>query len=382
MINAYFDDKIEDIDYSKPLSAFSVDSFAFLNLRLDLEARLGGEIPDKNWTEMKTIGDLIHVVQTTEIQTIKAPPPQSTLPFGGPTNMPLSDNSVIFRTTRHVSIDMPQMALGGLSESWFAKEMGDIHWEMIGKGLKQKSKDMVDAKGRRLYATFTRLKYSFSRPISSIEECDTGTIYGTLSLFGSSLCFSEIHGKIGSVDFTCKAMTTFSAREVEHKNDLLKSSPANGFDPRILRQPFYPQFAQEYKNVFGLGDTDGELVFMGANHPLSFSKALYKKTSHPIDPFMHINGANLLYFAAYHHINDIFEREAILEKDKIDISTQRGVVHRDIFYFSNAELEHELSYQLANHLTLRDTTHITVSRLKNEQSGKIMAVIITGRSDV
>jgi len=378
LIKTYFKQDLAGLDHSKDLKSFAIDSFAFLNLRLELEGLLGGAISDDDWTAMKTLGDLVKLANTVKPAVVS----HNAFEMPADTTRRVSGDGEFIGVTRHVTIDMPQMSLGGLSESWFAKEMGDVHWEMIGKGVGQSSKDMVDSKGRRLYATFTRLKYSFAKPISEVDECDTGVIRGTLSLFGSSLCFSTIRGKIGTVDFICRAMTTFSAREVEHKNDLLKSSPAKGFSERTLREPFYPEFAQEYKYVYGLEEADGQLAFMGATRDLSFSKTVYEKTDKPIDPYMHINGANLLYFASYHHINDIFERDAMQKLAKTDIALNRAVTHRDIFYFSNSELHNSISYQLTDHVDINEKSVLTVSKLKNKDSGKTMAVIITGRDNV
>ena len=53
---------------------------------------------------------------------------------------------------------MPQMALEALSENWFFKELGDIHWELICKGLNTKSFDLKNDTDDRLYATFVRIR--------------------------------------------------------------------------------------------------------------------------------------------------------------------------------------------------------------------------------
>ena len=45
----------------------------------------------------------------------------------------------------------------GLSESWLLKELGDMHWSMITKGLGSPSSELCDGSGNRLYATFTRI---------------------------------------------------------------------------------------------------------------------------------------------------------------------------------------------------------------------------------
>ena len=65
-------------------------------------------------------------------------------------------------------LNMPQMALGGLSESWLFKELGDIHWRLITRGLGTPSHEIADANGERLYATFTRFGRTPARGLPPI----------------------------------------------------------------------------------------------------------------------------------------------------------------------------------------------------------------------
>jgi hypothetical protein len=121
--------------------------------------------------------------------------------------MPLSAG----RTGRSFNINMPQMSMGGLSESWLFKELGDMHWQMI----------TVDATGNRLYATFTRISVS-SNALVSYEENTPFDLEGDPSRFGAGIYFSEINFTNGRA----RIMSSFSMRGENGSNvNLLKGQP-------------------------------------------------------------------------------------------------------------------------------------------------------------
>ena len=115
-----------------------IDSFGMLELRANVERALGSSLPDSIWLDIETPAQLVAHVRgeaTAQVTESKA----ATL-------------------RRQYVLNMPQMALGGLSESWLFKELGDAHWAMINAGLGVSSDQLLDGAGARLYATMTRVR--------------------------------------------------------------------------------------------------------------------------------------------------------------------------------------------------------------------------------
>ena len=113
--------------------------------------------------------------------------------------------------TRQTEITMPQMANSALSENWFLKEIGDIHWKLISDGLEQKSSAFKDENGNRLYATFTRISYSVSN-LKSFQENETISFSGNIKRFGNATYLSSVKCESGKNFADAKLMTTFSSR--------------------------------------------------------------------------------------------------------------------------------------------------------------------------
>ena len=93
---------------------------------------------------------------------------------------------------RSYQLNMPQMALGGLSESWLFKELGDIHWRLIARGLGTPSHEIADANGERLYATFTRFRLNSSAGLAAYRENERIDLEAQASRYGAGLYFSEV----------------------------------------------------------------------------------------------------------------------------------------------------------------------------------------------
>lgn len=152
---------------------------------------------------------------------------------------------------RSYRVNMPHMALGGLSESWLFKEMGDAHWALITKGLDRPSSQLTDANGARLYATFTRIQFRSNVPLVQFQEDDHLVLTGGVSRFGASFFFSDLVLAAGGRRITARLMSTFAKRQNECSN---------------------------------VGLLNG------------------------IQPIHDVNGVNLLYFAAYPAISDLGEQ--------------------------------------------------------------------------
>lgn len=257
---------------------------------------------------------------------------------------------------RSYRVNMPHMALGGLSESWLFKEMGDAHWALITKGLDRPSSQLTDANGARLYATFTRIQFRSNVPLVQFEEDDHLVLTGTVSRFGASFFFSDLVLAAGERRITARLMSTFTKRQNEGSNvGLLKGQPVIADGNPIVVLDEQPAFAGEFR----------------AHREANASPALFQ-TDYGIQPIHDVNGVNLLYFAAYPAISDLCEQRG--HDAPIDWALGSSTIARDIFYFANCELTDQIVFRL--HGDAAGTSRTSLSRASD---GKQMAFVITER---
>src|SRR5262249_52813552 len=111
---------------------------------------------------------------------------------------------------RAYNLNMPQMALGGLSESWLFKELGDVHWSLIASGLGGPSHALQDATGERLYATFTRFELTSTATLSAYLENERIRLDASMSRYGAGLFFSEARATGDHRSLRARLMSSFS----------------------------------------------------------------------------------------------------------------------------------------------------------------------------
>lgn len=220
---------------------------------------------------------------------------------------------------RTVKVGMPQMALGCLSENWLLKELGDLHWETLCSSLKSTSRDLVDSQGRRLYATFVRIRIELDGSLRDFCEGDEISFCSEMMRFGRSTVQSTITIQGPKSSGTATLLTTFSVRTRADSNALLKSEPVGEYHG-IEAASDISDFFKEYSAVrseFGR--------YIGDLQP-------GPEDTYQINPFVDSNGANLLYFAAYQSISDLLTLRS--HPGEMNVSTCR----RDIYFFRNTDL--------------------------------------------
>ena len=257
---------------------------------------------------------------------------------------------------RDYPVNMPQMAMGGLSESWLFKELGDLHWVLITEGLGAVSSEMADANGDRLYPTFTRIRFRASTPLARFRENDTLHAAGSIERFGSTYFFTHwsLAGTSGSID--AMLMSTFTKRSAEQSNTgLLKGVPLIPEDCAIPQCPAQPEFAVAFRRHR-----------LANERPDSFS------TEYALNPPTDVNGVGLLYFAAYPLITDTCEARA--HASAVDWHMDRSVIARDLFYSANCDLHDRIVYRRHS----ADDARLEAS-LSRASDGKMMAFVQTER---
>jgi probable biosynthetic protein (TIGR04098 family) len=340
-IATLLEEKIPGFTTSKAGLTFAqlgVDSFGMLELRAAIEHAIGKPIADARWIDIATPSQLlVHV--------------------GGRPEQPL-EKPATARIHRQYAVNMPQMALGGLSESWLFKELGDAHWTMITNGLGMPSSALVDGNGDRLYATFTRLRLRATAPLSRFEENEPIGLEGQISRFGAGMYFSEIALAGPGKDIHASIMSSFTKRGSPTSNgNLLKGQPAIPPGCPIPDVASMPDLGLGYRQR-----RNGKL------EPAIF------ETTYDVIPYHDINGVGLLYFAAYPTISDICELKYVGRANAWAL--EASTVSRDVFYFANCDAHDGLVYRV--HARRDTATGVAIeSSISRVSDGALMAYLVT-----
>lgn len=319
--------------------SLDLDSFDLVNLRAAIEAATGRTIEDTAWVECRRPSDVRKYLSKNGLRTAAALPSSR---------------------TRRYRIGMPQMAIGGLSENWLFKEIGDFHWSLIEAGLGVPSSQMFDGLGNRLYATFTRFRIESSAPWTAFEENEELAISGTLSRFGAGQFLGEFEGTASDKCFSATVLSSFSSRAADGSNsDLRKGQPIIPADCPIPTLAAKPDFIQEYQRMRS----------ERANVP----PAVFSRT-YDINPYTDINGVGLLYFAAYPTIADFCK----LTHFGDDWAKRASTVFRDVFYFANSDGDETLRYSLLS--AEQDQSTLATQSALSREDGTPMAAIYTRKA--
>ena len=338
------------------------DSFGLIALRADIEQEFGQEITENAWQTVTTAADLFRLIAEEKVGQL---PPDAVAAPSAQTGTTVA-NSIIpavgsATERRTFSVNMPQMALSGLSESWLFKELGDLHWSLITRGLDTPSSELVDAEGNRLYATFTRLQVSSQRPFAAYRENDEALLEGHINRYGAGIFFSRVDLVAGSQAASAEIMSSFARMGESGKNtSLLKGQPVIPAGCSIEPLASMPPFGHGYRaersrlNIESIYMCDYELI-----------------------PSHDINGVGLLYFAAYPIIADICAARYAGRSFPIEYSTRS----RDVFYFANSSPDEILVYRI-HEWTAKDTHLHVEASLSRKSDGVRMAYIVTNKERV
>ncbi|MFL6974911.1 MAG: Pnap_2097 family protein [Xanthobacteraceae bacterium] len=356
-------------DLDTPFARLAVDSFAMLTLRTRIEQSFATVIDDESWSSVITPGDVVRILAGIErgtaagveqISFLEEPSPYRARGRSRPpgaravSTAPASEQRVY-------DLNMPQMALGGLSESWLLKEVGDIHWSLITRALGQPSSRLTDAGGNRLYATFTRVQLSSTAPLAAYVENETITVAAKGSRYGAMMFFSDAGVRGDGRSALVRVMSSFSKYgEAGANTSLLKGQPEIPVGCAIPDHADLPEFAHEYR----------------ARRAREQAPPIFE-CQYDIIPPHDINGVGLLYFAAYPIINDLCAMRFAGPAFARDLSTQ----HRDVFYFANSDPDDTLIYRI-HHWNADDDGVEMEASLSRNSDGTLMARMVTGKRRV
>ncbi len=345
--------KIDPARLDLPLDEAGIDSFDLISLRMAIEARLGVGIPDREWAGIGSVSDIARLPSLSG--GAKAAAPARVPEAVASAQVRLAPAQVASgKAQRHYMLNMPQMALSGLGESWLFKELGDIHWAMITTFLQSPSSGIADETGDRLYATFTRILLEATPSLRGFRENDLFDISSSLERYGAGMFFGTHH--VNGPQATCRArtMSTFAKYGERGENtSLIKGTPLIP-DPEALPSlDTLPEFGAEYRTRRAADP--GPAIF---------------ECDYEILPPHDINGVGLLYFAAYPTVFDLcferFEGKGFL--------LGHSTVSKDILYFANSEPTETLVFRL-HAREMEDGLLRHTASLSRKSDGKRMSEI-------
>jgi probable biosynthetic protein (TIGR04098 family) len=325
-------------DMDTPFARLGIDSISMLTIRAQAETLAGKGLDQDQWDEIDTPADLARALGpiSPQLRSVDVPPTPS--------------------ERRTYLLNMPQMAVGGLSESWLFKELGDIHWNVLARALGQPTRLISDSAGDRIYATFTRIQMRSSCAIGAYEENERIDIDSGMSRYGAGLYFSEamVNGAAGSIQ--ARLMSSFSKFGATGSNtSLFKGLPELPPDCIIPALAEVPEFGRDYQG----------------RRAEALAPPIFE-CEYEIMPGHDINGVGLLYFAAYPMIDDICAARHAGRMYATGFSTRS----RDIFYFGNSDADDKLIYRLHRRASDDDTVEIE-SSISRKSDGNLMARIFT-----
>ena len=342
-------------------SSAGVDSFDLLAIRVEVEAKLGKEIPDTQWVSFKTLADIVKYC-------------------GGKDGAPLSSfqesEQHQERMARPIVVGMPQMALEALSENWLMKELGSNHWDLLCAGLNTSSGSIQDEMGNRLYATFARVQFTISTSLAGIEENESFSTTADISRYGEGMYFSKLQFTSESTPANAvmaQLMTSFSRRVSLSANDLVKSKPEVPVN-EVKNEAQFPEFGDQYRLYKKGLLTDFEV--QGYNFEIV--DEVIHESQYELNPYHDINGAGLLYFAAYPTISDICEARHFnsLDGNEGFWEMRYSTVFRDVLYFANCNLGDVIVYRIHT-VRLEGNMCLISSSLTRQSDGVLMARLHT-----
>jgi probable biosynthetic protein (TIGR04098 family) len=315
---------IDNDDIHLPIKDTNIDSLGLLAIRVEIEKSVGFEIPDNEWYSFNCLNDIIVFCNDNARSRIKS-------------KLKLPEHKI----HREHFINLPQMANYAISENWLLKEFGDIHWELLSKGLDTESASILDEDGNRLYATFIHIKFNCSS-LRLFKENSHIDLSGNMVRYGKNNYLSEIYFNNNKLKINAVLLTSFTKREGSDNLDLIKCHPAvqKNIIPEIDNLPLMLTDYRLLKK--GLKD---ELNLDKVNFDISTN--IHFKMVYELNPYYDLNGVGLLYFASYPTISDYCESKYFNNLKNINRwEDEYFTISRDIYYYANCNIDDRIIYHL------------------------------------
>jgi len=212
-------------------------------------------------------------------------------------------------------LGMAQLAPQGLSEDWWLKHLGDVHWQMIAQAVGQTTTVFRDREGRQLYAAFCATEFA-QHQIGPARLGQTLEIRSRLWAAGRSRIQSRHRLLVDGAEVaTVRLVSTFVAHMTAGVNASVRRA-APYLVPMLCETPEdFPQRTAALAKA-----RRSEEFGTGPSIPLTTCVS------------SDFNAVGLLYFPSF---SRLFDRvETALDATK----PWRPVRRREVLYFGNIEL--------------------------------------------
>jgi probable biosynthetic protein (TIGR04098 family) len=279
---------------------------------------------------------------------------------------------------RRVRVGMPQLDLTGLSEGWFLRYAGDLHWEAITRRLGVASDQIRDDGDERLYPTVVALRAHYQPSLGAVRENDLLTTSVEVAPCGGACALGRIaatvSGSDGGARMSLELLTTFARRDPA--GTMRMALPAARHAARWAQvgvAPALAQLARAARRGQPLDDRFAGPSLTPAAPPLG---RIMREPS----PYSDYNGARLLYFASYPTLADDAERHLVrrLGLCTKDWALATSPTRRDVFYYGNLPLGESLIATLMTFDPDREGVKTRV-RLTRASDGQAIADLVTRR---
>lgn len=348
---------IPESDYVKEFRNLDIDSIDLVSVRVEIENSIGRMIPNKDWLSFKNIDDILVYTNGNSAKEQTA-------------------NSEFVKETKTAAqnfITMPQMCLEALSENWLFKESGDLHWDLLCKGLGTSSSELKDDLGNRLYATFVRIRIDGSGNLSDFKENNPYKFDAELSRFGLGMFFSKINFKSFNQEIKIDMMTSFSIRKSTGDNKSLTKSQPSVEHCDIPQSSELPIFGNEYRLV----KKEELKTFFYKDYIFNVSQENIFSYEYSLNPYYDLNGVGLLYFASYPIISDFCELQYFNTVSEEKWEERYFTIFRDIMYYANCDSRDKIIYVMNAVEYLNDNKVKITATLYRKSDQKMMARIFT-----
>ena len=351
----------ETVDLDRRMDEQGVDSLNLIILRERLQEAFGVVFADEEWASLHTpAGILASIARRHPVVPPAERAPETPRVSGGMAG-PSS------RSGDDLEIGMPLTGRNNLAETPLLQYLGDRRWRQVSEIIGVPSRDIVDDRGERLYATFFYVEVAFppDRPMAAFGENDRFRVVSTIARYGTSMVdgvsylipvdgaarpasgalgapFSSMREAVAA-GVPAVRLSNIFVRQFGGAEWLKKGRPAH---PRFAEIPALPEPPDSYV-LTKQAEQDGHFGPAGAGWiPMTDGPV---ERDYRLIPDRDLNGAGLVYFANYPMFLDICEREVLLAAPwpfSEALVDRRTVIRRQSAYLNNASASDTLRIEL------------------------------------
>ena len=352
---------VADIDISRWVTDYDVDSLQLVVVRETLESVLRVYLPDAAWLGFESLEDLIDYVANGQAgraaATASGPPRESSETARA--GQRYTDSGLLYG---EIEIGMPLTGRNNLAEGPLLQHLGDLRWRHISHLCGVPSRRIVDEDGNRLYPTFFYVEIAFphGRPLASFGENDRLKAASDLGRFGTSMLDGTFYllaedapetdrlpyasvGDAVADGVPAVRLSNIFVMMFDGAEWLKKSRPAA---PRFADIRELPEAPDAYALV-KRAEQEGHFRPPPPGYvPMTDGPAVRE---YRLVPDRDLNGAGLVYFANYPVFLDICERDVLASAElplPSDLIDRRTLVSRQSAYLNNASADDVLSVEV------------------------------------